>query len=275
MLFFLIKFHESVERLNKRINSYIKNANEKNIHDVRTAVRRFNAVFLSLPKKYRTESNLLYRYNQIANEFFKVNSKIRDYDIIIQKLNNYVKNNESDLLIEAIKKTRQSSLENAKILAISLKDVGSDNVIEKMNITEKELQKQYNKILLKLVSRIESDFPTVISDSTRIDELHELRKNCKKMRYMLELLPEEDKGAMEIRRSFEKIQDYLGSIHDYDITRIYLQSQEPSKTIQEIINNEIEMRRLRYEEFLKFAKRRLHISKDSFLIKIKLFLVVK
>lgn len=272
MLFFLIKFHESVERLNKRINSYIKNANEKNIHDVRTSVRRFNAVFLTLPKKYRTESNLLYRYNQIAIEFFKVNSKIRDYDIIIQKLNNYVKNNESDLLIEAIKKTRQSSLENAKILAISLKDVGSNNIFEKMNITEKELQKQYNKILLKLVSRIESDFPTVISDSTRIDELHELRKNCKKMRYMLELLPEEDKGAMEIKRSFEKIQDYLGSIHDYDITRIYLQSQEPSETIQEIINNQIEMRRLRYEEFLKFAKRRLHISKDSFLIKIKLFL---
>lgn len=272
LLAYLIKLNESIERLNKRINSYIKSTNEKNIHDVRTSIRRFNAAFLSLPKKYTTESALLSKYNQMANEFFKINSKIRDYDIIVQKLGSYPQSKQRDLVIETIKKNRQTNLEDAKILANSVKELASQNIIEKMNITEKELQKRYKKVLVKLISKIELDFPDVITDASQIQKLHELRKNSKKMRYMLELLSEENEKAVELRKIFEKIQNYLGSIHDFDIIISYLRSFDSNKEIQDIMNNEIEKRLLRYEEFLTFSKRRLHISSDSFLIKTKLFI---
>lgn len=272
LLPFLIKLHENIERLNRKTNSYIKNADEKNIHDVRTSVRRFNSAFLSLPKKYRTESMLLTNYNQIANEFFKLNSKIRDYDIIINRLANYTQNNQRDKIMDSIKKNRELDLEKAKSIAVSLKDIGSSQIVGKMNITEKELQKQYNKILSKLFSKIETNFPVVITNSLRTEELHELRKDCKKTRYMLELLPEENKNAIELRKVFEKIQDYLGVIHDHDITLNHLQSLEPNKEIQEITNNEIEQRKLKYDVFLNFSKRRLHLARDSFLIRIKLFM---
>ena len=43
----------------------------------------------------------------------------------------------------------------------------------------------------------------------------------------------------------------------------------PRKEIQDIVNNEIEQRRLKDEEFLRFCKRRLHISRDSFFARIK------
>jgi CHAD domain-containing protein len=272
LLPFLIKLHESIERLNRRTNAYIKNSNEKNIHDVRTSVRRFNSTFLSLPKKYRTGPMLLSEYNQIANKFFKINSKIRDYDIIFDILNNYPHNSQRDLVIDSIKKDRQSNLEKAKTIAISLKDLGSNKVVDKMNITEKELQKRYNKVLSNLISKIEINFPIVITNAKKIEELHQLRKDCKKMRYMLELLPEENRDATELKKIFEKIQDHLGSIHDFDITINYLQSLEPNKEIQEMINTETEKRRLKYEEFLNFSKRRLHLTRDSFLIRIKIFM---
>ena len=272
LLPFLIKLHESIEKLNHRTNAYIKNANEKHIHDVRTSVRRFNSAFLSLPKKYRSGPILLSEYNQIATEFFKVNSKIRDYDIIIQKLNNYPQNNQRDVVIDSIKKSRQSNSEKAKMIGISLKNLGSNKIVDKINITEKELQKRYNKILLRLISKIEKNFAVVITDALKIEELHELRKDCKKMRYILELLPKENRNATELKKIFEIIQDHLGSIHDFDITINYLQSLEPHKEIQEIINVETEKRRLKYEEFLKFSKRRLHLTRDSFLIRIKSFM---
>ena len=66
-----MKLHESIERLNSRTSAYIKNPNEKHIHDVRTSIRRFNSTFLSLPKKYRDGPMLLSEYNQIANKLFK------------------------------------------------------------------------------------------------------------------------------------------------------------------------------------------------------------
>ncbi|MGB9168839.1 MAG: CHAD domain-containing protein [Nitrososphaeraceae archaeon] len=272
LLPFLTKLHESIERLNTRTKAYIKNPNDKHIHDVRTSVRRFNSAFLSLPKKYRTGPILLSEYNQIANKFFKVNSKIRDYDIIVQKLNNYTQSSQRDVVIDSIKKDRQLNLEKAKTLAISLKDLGSNKVIDKMNITEKELQKRYIKVLSSFISKIELNFPIVITNALKIEELHQLRKDCKKMRYMLELLPEENTDAIELKKIFEKIQDHLGCIHDFDITIYYLRSLEPNREIQEIINTETENRRLKYAEFLNFSKRRLHLTRDSFLIRIKSFM---
>ncbi len=113
---------------------------------------------------------------------------------------------------------------------------------------------------------------SVIQDKNKIKKLHELRKDCKKIRYALELLVKDNNKnntAIRLIKTLQNIQDILGSIRDYDITIDYLKKLEPSKEIQEIINNEIEQRRLKYEEFLRFCKRRLHISKDSFVARIK------
>lgn len=272
LLAFLIKLHENLRRFDNKTNSYIKNSNEKNIHDVRTSIRRFNAAFLILPKRYR-KGCLLSDYNQLANKFFRVNSELRDMDIIQEKLNAYPQTDQRNIVIDLLKKNRQSSLEGAKSIALSLKNMNSNKILDKMDITEKELQKRYNKLLFELISKIETNFLIVITNTLKIKELHELRKDCKKLKYILELLIKDNNNKNNIAtgliKTLQNIQDILGSIRDYDITIDYLKKLEPSKEIQEIINNEIEQRRLKYEEFLRFCKRRLHISKDSFVARIK------
>ena len=272
LLVFLIKLHENLRRFDNKTNSYIKNSNEKNIHDVRTSIRRFNAAFLVLPKRYR-KGCLLSDYNQLANKFFRVNSELRDMDIIQEKLNAYPQTDQRNIVIDLLKKNRQSNLEGAKSIALSLKNMNSNKILDKMDITEKELQKRYNKLLFELISKIETNFLIVITNTLKIKELHELRKDCKKLKYILELLIKDNNNknniAMGLIKTLQNIQDILGSIRDYDITIDYLKKLEPSKEIQEIVNNEIEQRRLKYEEFLRFCKRRLHISRDSFFARIK------
>ncbi len=270
LLVFLIKLHEHLERVDNKTNSYIKNSNEKNIHDVRTSIRRFNASFLPLPKRYR-KGCLLSDYNRLANEFFKVNSEIRDIDIIHGKLKNYTETDQKNSAIDLLKNNRQSKLESAKTIALSLKNMNSKKILDKIDITEKELQKRYSKILLILIRKVERNFLIVITNPLKIEELHELRKDCKKLRYFLELLGTGNNNAIRMIKILQNIQDILGSIRDYDITIDYLNKLEPSKEIQEIINSEIEHRRIKYEEFLRFCKRHLHISKNSFLIRIKSF----
>jgi CHAD domain-containing protein len=272
LLAFLIKLHENLRRFDNKTNSYIKNSNEKNIHDVRTSIRRFNAAFLVLPKRYR-KGCLLSDYNQLANKFFRVNSELRDMDIIQEKLNAYPQTDQRNIVIDLLKKNRQSNLEGAKSIALSLKNMNSNKILDKMDITERELQKRYNKLLFELISKIETNFLIVITNTLKIKELHELRKDCKKLKYILELLIKDNNNknniAMGLIKTLQNIQDILGSIRDYDITIDYLKKLEPSKEIQEIVHNEIEQRRLKYEEFLRFCKRRLHISRDSFFARIK------
>jgi len=89
---------------------------------------------------------------------------------------------------------------------------------------------------------------------------------------MLELLPIENKKAIEMRKTLQKIQDILGTIHDYDFTINHLKSiEQPSNEIREIINSEIQERKLSYERLIKYCARRLHVSPASFLIRIRSF----
>jgi CHAD domain-containing protein len=268
---FLTKLSENLQRVNNRINKYLKKPNAKQIHDVRTAIRRLDATFSTLPKKYRNGSSLS-KYVLQCKELFKINSEIRDFDIIYEKLQKYPSNPQRDSVIEVLKTTRDSSLEHAKTLARSIKSTDISKIIDRIGVTEKELQKRYNKILSRLISKIESTFPDVLTNPLAIEELHDLRITCKKLRYMLELLPDENKSAMQIGKTLQRLQDILGAIHDYDFTTGYLKSLgQSSKEIQEIINIENEERRLKFEEFLKYCKRRLDISPDSFLIRIRSF----
>ena len=266
---FLTKLHENLQRVNNRINKYLKDPKAKNIHDIRTSIRRLNAAFSTLPKKYRNGSSMS-EYILSCKELFKVNSEIRDLDIIYEKLQKYPPNDNRNKIIDSLKETRMRRLEYAKNVALVLKNTDASKLLDQIKVTQKELEKRYNKILANLISKIENNFPTVIADSTKIEELHDLRKSCKKLRYMLELLPIEDKKALQMGKTLQKIQDILGTIHDYDFTINYLElNEQPSNEIREIINIEMQERKLNYERFIRFCIRRLRISPDSFLIRIK------
>lgn len=271
LLPFLTKLSENLQRVNNRINKYLKKPDAKQIHDVRTSIRRLDATFLTLPKKYRNASSLS-KYVLQCKELFKINSEIRDFDIIYEKLQKYPSNPQRDSIIEATKATRNERLERAKTIALALKSTDIATILDEIGVTEKELQKRYDKILSRLISDIESTFPFVLTNPLALQELHDLRIACKKLRYMLELLPDENKLATKTRESLQKLQDMLGSIHDCDFTIDYLRSlPQSSKEIQEIINMENDDRRLKFEQFLNYCKRRLRISPDSFLIKLRSF----
>ena len=267
LLQYLIKLHENSRRLNRKTDHYINDPNEKNIHDIRTSIRRFNAAVSTLPRKYREEP-LLLEYSKIANKLFKVNSEIRDSDIILIKLEKFSSSPQRNMVTDTLKQTRQAKLENAKTMAQNLKNLNS-NMINGIGVTENELQKRYSKILSKLISRIDDAFPIVLTNPLKLEELHELRKDCKKIRYMLELVEKDDKNAASLIRILEKVQDILGSIHDSDATIIYLRSFAPNQEIQEVINKETKQRELGYEKFLLYSKRSLHLNPDSLLMRLK------
>jgi len=76
---------ENLKRVDNRLDDYIKDSNENNIHDIRTAVRRLDASYRSLPKNTQRK-NKISKYVRTSKRLFKINSQVRDYDIICEKL---------------------------------------------------------------------------------------------------------------------------------------------------------------------------------------------
>src|SRR5207249_12157122 len=110
-------------------------------------------------------------------------------------------------------------LANAIKIATSLRQLPVPYFMEN-DKWEKKLQRRYNKVVRRLSERIELNFPVVLTNMNKILELHDMRKDCKKLRYQLELMPDQndnnsrnDKEIHKMITELEDIQDMLGSIH--------------------------------------------------------------
>jgi CHAD domain-containing protein len=259
---FVAKLEENIQRVDNRIKNYLTDPNKDNIHDIRTAIRKLDASFRSLPKKVR-KKNRVSNYITVSKRLFKINSEIRDYDIIYGKLEKYSSDSIYTELTRPLQERREKGIVKARNIALSLKDLQLPKINED-DIPTKKVQQRFNKIVARFSDRIELNFPIVLTNSKKIGELHEMRKNCKKLRYLLELLPDQDKEIQKTITELEDIQDILGSIHDDDITIAYLKSIRNPKAAHHILDDEIAERNHKYEEFIQFCKANLSNPKENF-----------
>jgi len=264
---FITKLQENLQRVDKRVNDYIADSNEGNIHNIRTSIRRADASFRSLPKKVR-KRNKVSNYIKLCKQLFKINSKIRDYDIIYEKLRNYSSQPIYTELTELLKRRREAELRKAIDKALSLRKINPPKIDDK-NISKGKLNRRFNKIISRFSDKIELNFPVVLTNADRTRQLHEMRKDCKKLRYLLELLSyQNNKEAERTITELERIQEMLGSIHDDDIMITYLRRSRHSKEISHILDDVIAERARRYDEFIEFCKGNLSNSKENFFSQI-------
>jgi len=228
---YLNKSERNIQRVNNKLDDYLKAPNEEHIHDIRTSIRRLRASYQSLPKSIRNKKKIK-KFVAKSKELFSINSKVRDYDIIFEMLSEYMssekapKHEQQQLsqssraisnLLKSLETVRNRELTESKTLAVELRKLsvpklGDNNI----NISEKKLKKRFNNVVGKLANTIEKNYPVVLSSSKRLIELHEMRKDCKKLRYLLELLPidrdikNQDKDKVsQLIDELEKVQDML------------------------------------------------------------------
>jgi CHAD domain-containing protein len=260
--YFVTKLQENTQRVDKRVNDYLADSNEGNIHDIRTAIRRVDASFRPLPKKVRKKSRLN-NYATTSKQLFKINSQVRDYDIIYGKLEKYSSEPVYTELTDSLKKRRVVKLRKARNIALSLRKLTVPKINED-DIPDKKLQQRFNKVVSRFSDRIEMNFPIVLTNADKIKDLHEMRKDCKKLRYLLEILPDQNKEVAKTITELEEMQDMLGSIHDDDIMVNYIRRVKRPKAIHHILDDAIAERNKKYEEFVQFCKMNLSKPKESF-----------
>ena len=72
----------NISRVSNKLDDYLTRQDEKNIHDIRTSVRRLDACYQTLPKITGKEANE--KFVKKSKDLFKINSQIRDFDIITE-----------------------------------------------------------------------------------------------------------------------------------------------------------------------------------------------
>jgi CHAD domain-containing protein len=244
-------FDRSVARVKKRLDAYLRDpSDEENVHDMRTSLRRFEAAFSLLPKKARKRSR---KWAEACKAFFRANSLVRDLDIIRAKIMALG----GRQFVEAIEAKRRNALAHALALARTVESMLPAPGAK--SIGKEELANRMDKVASRLVRAVKEHLPVVVMDSSKKEELHELRKDMKKLRYVLEILPASyrkrhgtaatqiigggNKGALA---RLKELQAILGSIRDCDITLDYLQEV---KGAQIILQKEKVERDLLYKKF--------------------------
>lgn len=243
-------FQDKQNKLKNRLDGFLKEQGEEQIHDLRTSIRRLEATYLILPNscKRKKMKNFVSSYKSL----FKKNSFIRDSDIIIKKLikNGLTVNSE---IIKNVIKQKNKKLKNivkdakktSELKSTTIKNISTDKIIEK-----------YERIILTLVTKIQDYIPIVILDESKKKELHSMRKTVKKLRYILEIDP--NQSYQHLINNMKSFQELLGEIHDYDITIEFLKKH--SKKYPELKHLMLKEKELRSQIYNKLA--------DSLSIKI-------
>ncbi len=178
-------------------------------------------------------------------------------------------------------KQRKTKLNEAISVALELRKLRVPKLTKKIKISNKRSKKRFSKVIGKFATRIEHNLPIVVNDNEKVTELHELRKDCKKLRYLLELLPdnssrdqrsERDDYVSKLIEKLEKVQDILGITHDYDTIIAYLNRRKStgsrSTQIYSILAKINRERQNQYEDFVKLVNGDLAADDSNFLIRM-------
>ena len=247
---FAKEYDKFAKALTRRVKAYLRDPNAENVHRLRTATRRLQAAFALLPKTTRNENRAQKTMARIK-ELMKVNASVRDQDIILSKLSMYKKSPTYERLTEGLRKSRKSHLEQAKELALSVqKDPGPR--VKPRDLSEPILQRRYNKVVRKLGSKITSELPLVREDPSKVEGLHVVRRDCKQLRYVLEM--SEFSRPPKPLATLRSWQDLLGTIRDHDVMIEYLQGLRRSAEILVALKIEIENRNKNYRKFVEVSR---------------------
>ena len=156
------KFAKSEIDLSKRLGNYLKNADEENVHDLRTSIRRFLARSELLPRSIRAKGKWKKSLKDYG-KLLRLNAEVRDLDIILSKLSVDKPNMASNSLVDDLNKARKSNLKRARRFASSVKNPQSLSIQAK-DISSSTLRRRFSKLVERLVGKVEKRLPVVLKE---------------------------------------------------------------------------------------------------------------
>ena len=186
------------------------------VHDLRVAARRIRVTRRLMPRPIR-DSQDSKSFTLALKSVLKATSQLRDIDTLTVTLKS-CKGVSPGLLLN-LENQRSDSAARARDTIGALADIQVPE-LDVTTLRGKRLSRRFKKGVREHSKKASSLLIQVLNDESRVVELHSLRKEVKKLRYLLELA---DK-VPERLSSLAKWQESLGAIHDLDVAIAYLKT---------------------------------------------------
>jgi len=213
------------------------------VHDLRVAARRVQVMRRLMPRGLRNSRDSK-TFNLAVKSVLKATSQLRDMDTLMVTLKSHKSSLPAGILV-SLENQRSDSAARAKATISTLADVQVPELATS-KLRGKKLSKRFRKDVRRHSRRASSLLTEVLNDESRVMQLHSLRKEVKKLRYLLELA---NKAPARLS-SLAKWQDSLGAIHDLDVAVSYLKGVGAGAGREAIL----ELQRARHHNYLEFVQ---------------------
>jgi CHAD domain-containing protein len=211
------QYREKVASLVKLTGTVPAHLDAKSIHDLRVTIRRITVMTKLLPRKTR-ESVDAQKFQLALKSLLKATAEARDSDILKDALEAHLSIVPREILDALnIKRNQAESAARGSMKVFPAKLAPSVNQSE---IDAKKLSAKLSKKVKKRGSAVQALLVKAVGDESRVTDLHKLRIEVKKLRYLLELAEDASRDLKVLIRW----QDALGEIHDLDVAVYHLRS---------------------------------------------------
>ncbi|MDG6967542.1 MAG: CHAD domain-containing protein [Nitrososphaerota archaeon] len=217
---FVRSYRASLKAVSRDYARLIESPGEEEVHAARTATRRAEAHLALLPRRVRAGracKELKERYRRVM----KTTGEVRDMDIIGAKLSREPGGERA--LTELAAATRKDAVRAARDAVASASKLDAPPLAAS-DAHPGRLLRRLEKVTARLSSEVDGLVPAVVEDPSDMKDLHRLRIDIKRLRYLAEsVAPKGSAAAADL----EVVQDALGSIHDWDVSIAYVKKLSP------------------------------------------------
>ncbi len=237
------------ERVARALRDYLGDPSEENTRLLRASARRLLTLLKVVPKSSRKKA--MKRTLDGCKKVLKATSKVRDVDIIEEKLSKLPRDHMLELLLGNLSEEREAFVGDTMKTAWRLFEMGKENPDRK---ELRGVHRWVRKRLAELDREMARELTVVVKNEGKIEELHSLRKHAKTFRYVLELLPS-TRGSARAGEVLRSWQDVLGEIRDSDTMIEYLGRARQHRAVRDAMAAERALRHERYRSFVRSCSR--------------------
>lgn len=214
------------------------------IHDLRVTIRRIQVMKGLLPGHLRRSLSFR-RFDLVLKGTLKATSQLRDLDTLMDTFEQN-KGEIPEQLMITLSNQRSDAAARATAAAELIGETPPPD-FEPDAIRGKRTSRRLRRRIKKRSQIVTSVLRQVLRDETKVAELHTLRKEVKKLRYLLELV---DETPIELA-VLTRWQSSLGAIRDLDVAIAYLNYSNLDLKTSGIVR---ELDRARHSKYLNFVR---------------------
>jgi len=221
------KFSTSIKRAERSAHSCVQKPTSEAVHEARISIRKVMAATSLMPRDFRNDGRTRKALDSLRL-FYRACAEVRDIDTMMQTLSEHASQGGVENIIRRLTHRRSVLITRVVRSGEKVEDLRMPRIME---VSEKHFDKRLNKLLCQRAERAMKYYQSAASSEGRKKELHKLRKECRRIMYLLGFSSQGNAVKTAVT-TLEDARAMLGSIRNADLLLDVLASARQNQCVQ-------------------------------------------